>query len=178
MSVRTAFKASVFGVVLVLISARAEAVEIPSCVRLAGEMTSRGAMPDCAPMSLPNDTAFDVLEEFHVERVGDDYYVLADQAVWDDLEITAIWEMLAYSISSLQTLYDSPCDLTFMSIPSGYDAVADGLSLTSLPDDAVVARAIFKSAGELSILDEFPYNHSEMRYTLIVYQRPTDSQLE
>ena len=144
----------------------AAAQEIPSCLEFADKQTAPGASPDCAPINITNAEAFNVLQEFKVQKSGYDYFIARRTDEWESLSSSAIWQLLALVVSAIQSLYNENSDVYFIA-----DVGRAPMFLDEVPQDQIVARAIYPSPSLLlNPTEVYPPGHHERMYTLIVYR--------
>ncbi|MGE0256968.1 MAG: hypothetical protein AB7N54_20030 [Alphaproteobacteria bacterium] len=159
-------------VTFIALMAAANAAELPSCGEFSEKQTTPGASPECAPPTMPNNLAFEVLHgKVPVVKYGFEYYVVLPRSEWNTIEIGQVWFLLTSVVSAIQSLYGENSAVWLIVKPqTARDATA--LTLADPPPHLLVARARYAWRGQRI---EAPAGHFAKPYVLIVYGVPPDA---
>ncbi|MGE3296125.1 MAG: hypothetical protein AB7I68_02125 [Porticoccaceae bacterium] len=143
---------------------------IPSCYEIVKTKTKAGASPNCAPLIINNDIAFDVINYFNGKRISYDWYFFVAEK---DSKMTykAKWDALSLFVSSVQSLYEENSDIYFVIYPES-DREKSLINLGQYPAEKIIGYAKYvlpKNPFSSNKDHVFPENHHKRIYKLIVY---------
>ena len=146
---------------------------VPDCYLLVKNEIIPGALPECAPSIISNDSAFKILNDFPVnpvKKIGYDWYVFLPKKEWNKISYNKKWILLFSVVSAVQSLYSENADV-YLAIPPKNETEKGLLLFGNYPQENIIGYAKYIT-GSLEIPDtrHFPPNCHKRTYTLIIYK--------
>ncbi len=143
--------------------------KLPSCIEVVADRQKPGAAPDCAPMILDNDEAFQYISQMKAQKLENKWCIFFTEKAFEELKhdknpYELIWKMLAMIVSATQTLYEDMRDIYIAILPKNETEMAKFLT-GRYSNILAYAKSTLPNPFET----EFPPQHRHYAYRLIVY---------
>lgn len=169
MKIRLTLSVTLILIAMVIFQNVAYSGELPSCIEVAANRQKPGAAPDCAPMIIDNNEAFQLLSQTRAQKLGPRWCIFLTEKAFEDLKrdknpYELVWEMLAMTVSATQTLYEDMRDIYIAIMPKNETEMAKFIR-----GEYGKILAYAKSTLPNPFETEFPPKHRHSVYRLIVY---------